>query len=140
MLRRSGVQCVIYIDDIFTCALTIEECQRNVRLIVETLQALGIVVHPDKSVFHPSQQIVFLGFSLDSRIMAVTVALSKMQGLIEACTDLLHVCKAEVVGKLVATCPGVLMGPLYFRQLENEKIAALKSAGRGPFRGQNDVI
>ena len=50
-----------------------------------------------------------------------------------------HVCKdlltrtqptirevAVVTGKFVASCPGVAMGPLFYRQLENGKTAALE--------------
>ena len=31
-----------------------------------------------------------------------------------------------MIGKLVASFPGVMYGPLYYRQLEKEKILALK--------------
>ena len=33
---------------------------------------------------------------------------------------------AVVTGKTVASCPSVPMGPLFFRQLENEKTTFLK--------------
>ena len=33
---------------------------------------------------------------------------------------------AEVIGKMVASFPGVQLGPLYYRQLENDKIKALR--------------
>ena len=33
---------------------------------------------------------------------------------------------AEVIGKMVASFPGAQLGPLYYRQLENDKIQALR--------------
>ena len=33
---------------------------------------------------------------------------------------------SEVIGLMVAGFPGVMYGPLYYRQLEVEKVAALK--------------
>ena len=37
-----------------------------------------------------------------------------------------HQGRAVVIGKLVASCPGVAMVPLFYRQLKKEKTAALK--------------
>ena len=33
---------------------------------------------------------------------------------------------AEVIGKMVGNFPGVQLGPLYYRQLESDKIEALR--------------
>ncbi|XP_064638339.1 uncharacterized protein LOC135494352 [Lineus longissimus] len=64
--------------------------------------------------------------------MVVKVAANKRLGIKDACNELLQLTNprirfvAEVTGKLVAACPGVQMGQLYYRQLENEKISALR--------------
>ena len=64
--------------------------------------------------------------------MTITLSPVKDANIKQDCKNLL--CKnhptirkvAVVIGKLVASCPGVHMGALFFRQLENEKMASLK--------------
>ncbi|KAL9965154.1 hypothetical protein ACROYT_G028915 [Oculina patagonica] len=64
--------------------------------------------------------------------MTVTVSHAKAENIKHVCKDLLTKTQptirkvAVVIGKLVASFPGVAMGPLFYRQLENEKTAALK--------------
>lgn len=66
--------------------------------------------------------------------MTITFTLShaKAENIKHVCKDLLTrtqptIREVEVViAKLVASCPGVAMGPLFYRKLENDKMAALK--------------
>jgi hypothetical protein len=88
--------------------------------------------HTDKSVFIPTQELDYLGFTLISKTMRVTVTPGKKLKLIETCKELLtkeyptirEV--ARVIGLLISNFPGVAMGPLYYRLSEADKIAALK--------------
>ena len=65
--------------------------------------------------------------------MIVSLTTTKAQKLKKACQKLLSQSHptiravSEVIGILVASFPGVEMGPLYYRHLENDKIAALKA-------------
>ena len=45
---------------------TYKECVHNVIDSVTRIDSLGLVAHPEKSVFNPSQQLEFLGFILNS--------------------------------------------------------------------------
>ena len=64
--------------------------------------------------------------------MTVTFSHAKAENIKHVCKVILTTTQptirevAVVIGKLVASCPGVAMGPLFYRQLENEKTAALK--------------
>ncbi|CAH3132147.1 unnamed protein product [Pocillopora meandrina] len=64
--------------------------------------------------------------------MTVTLSHTKVENITQVCKDLLTRTQptirevAVVIGKLVASCPGVAMVPLFSRQLKKEKTAALK--------------
>ena len=83
-----------------------------------------------KPVFIPSQSITFLGFVLNSAQMTVSLTPSKAMKV--KSIELLHnqsptiPTVSEMIGLMVASFPGVMYGPLYYRQLEIEKVAALK--------------
>ena len=53
-----------YIDDKYLQGQTYKECVHNVIDSVTRIDSLGLVAHPEKSVFNPSQQLEFLGFIL----------------------------------------------------------------------------
>lgn len=131
-MRNFGFLSVSYIDDFLLLGEGREDCEANVRCTVNTLRRVGFVIHPEKSVLHPTKRIKFLGFILDSDSMTVSLPQEKANIIIEMCGKLINTPKpiirdvAKAIGNLVAALPAVKMGPLYFRQIENEKAAALK--------------
>ena len=66
-LRLGGHIIAIYIDDLINIGLTFDECVKNVITSIKALNLLGFVVHPDKSIFLPVQEITFLGFNINSK-------------------------------------------------------------------------
>ena len=131
-LRKMGHLNSIYIDDSFLVGQTHSECLDNV--IDTTILSLkaGFIVHPEKSVFKPTQIIEFLGFILNSILMITSLTSDKALHLKQLCIELLNSDRpnirqvAKVVGKMVAAFPGVEFGPLYYRKLDNDKSTALK--------------
>ena len=79
VLRKKGVNVADYIDDLITMSKSQFRCYDNIAIIIKTLDELGFVIHPDKSVFTPSQEIEYLGFVIDSRDMTVTLTQAKKQ-------------------------------------------------------------
>lgn len=61
-----------YIDDLYLQGKTYDACVLNVINTVIQIDTLALVTHPDKSVFNPTQQLVILGFVLNSVNMTVT--------------------------------------------------------------------
>ena len=55
-----------YIDDLYLQGKNYDACVHNVIEPVIQIDTLGLVTHPDKSVFNPTQQLVILGFVLNS--------------------------------------------------------------------------
>ena len=123
-----------YIDDSYLQGDHYEECKQNVTVTSSLFTNLGLWVPEEKSVFTPSQTIEFLGFVLNSVHMTVGLTANKKEKLQQSCLSLLSQSQptiravSVVIGILVASFPGVEMGPLYYRQLENDKIAALKES------------
>ena len=124
-----------YIDDMYLQGQTYKECVHNVIDSLTRIDSLGLVVHPEKSVFKPSHQLEFLGFILNSLSMTIRLTPEKASGLQKACQVLLTNPSltirdlATVVGKIVSSFHGVKNGPLFYRFLERDKIQALQANG-----------
>ena len=99
---------------------------------------MGFIVHEDKSVFVPSKKLQFLGFLIDTEKMIVTLTQEKKDRLVEECQKLISKKQAtirevtRVLGLIVSSFSGVDYGQLFYREIEVEKIQALKFA-RGNF-------
>ena len=118
-LRKQGFQSVGYIDDSYLQGTTKRECSNNVTAITSLFDNLGLCIHPEKSILEPSHVLEFLGFVLNSEAMTVTLSPVKAANIRQDCKNLLAKNQptirevAAVIGKLVASCPGVHMGPLF---------------------------
>ena len=95
--------------------------------------SLGLTVHPEKSVFVPVQQIVFLGFILCTVTMTIRPTPEKCQKNIELGQQILARKRVtirtfvQLIGKMVSLEQGVEYAPLYYRPLEKVKEEQLKS-------------
>ena len=133
-LSSQGHLSVGYIDDSYLQGNTIQNCQNNIQKTVNLFTSLGFLVHPEKSVLVPTQKLTFLGFILDSEHMIISLTPERARAIKEAAKRQLAKPNstirelAEVIGKLVAAFQGCLYGPLHYRQLERDKISALKKS------------
>ena len=111
-LRSMGHLNSGYIDDSYLQGDTSAECHKNVTDTITLFTKLGFHIHPEKSVFIPSQKLTFLGFVLDSKAMTVTLTEEKVQQILSVCASLLNTQMpairqiAEVIGILVSNFPG----------------------------------
>ena len=143
-LRKKGLVNSPYIDDCLLLGDTLEDCINNVIETVKLSNDSGFLIHPEKSMLEPSQVIEYLGFILDSRNMTVSVNDRQARKIWEACDKLANqtTCTilqlAKVVGLLVASLPGVQMGKLFYRKLDNIKTKELKM-NKGIFKAKMTV-
>lgn len=127
-----------YIDDSYLQADTYELCVQNIIDFVTLLNNLGFTIHPVKSVLTPTQELVFLGFIINSRTMRVSLTPKKFCKVKTTCQNLLEQATpsirevARVLGLLTSSFPGVMFGPLHYRWLEMDKTEALR-ANKGKF-------
>lgn len=137
-LRVIGIPICGYIDDFFTKDKSYEKCYDNVIEITKEFQSLGFVIHPEKSIFKPSQVMTFLGFVINSRKMLVTLTEQKEKNLRNLVSKLLNMKSpsirfvAKVVGTLVSSFPAIKFAPLHYRYIEKVKSEAL-TANKGNF-------
>ena len=132
VLRQLGHLSSPYIDDSYLQGEDYDRCLENIIDTVRLLYTLGFIVHPEKSVLIPTQRLIFLGFILDSILMHIYMTPEKVNKVIDMCSKLLKNTSptirevSQVLGYLISTFPGVVLGPLYFRHLEAVKSQALK--------------
>jgi hypothetical protein len=120
-----------YIDDFILIGDDYDECADNVLVntAVRLLDNLGFVPHPKKTVFIPTQILVFLGFLLNSITMTVSLTPDKAKKLKAAVNHLflrqrpcIHEV-AQVVGQsLYLVFLGSCMGPYFSASLSMKNL------------------
>lgn len=137
-LRKAGHTVIGYLDDTIIIGETKEKLKESVSATTKILSELGFLIHTKKSVLIPTRELTFLGFILNTESMIVKLPQTKAQEVKDICRELMGTylpsirMVARVIGKVIATFPAVEYGPLYYRSMERDKIAALRQ-NRGHF-------
>ena len=145
LLRREGIHCFNYIDDCFVIADTEEKCQDSVNRLEYLLKKLGFIIHEDKSQRVPTQEIIFLGYILNSQEMTVRPTPGKKEKLIEMINQLrgrkwFPIREiARIVGLIVDLTKAVNYGLAHYKQIEIDKIIGLTKAGPAQFDGSMHI-
>lgn len=132
-LRKLGHSNVAYIDDSLLQSDTYNQCLVNIKDTMNLIDAVGLTVHPEKSVITPSHCIEFVGFILNSIDMTVKLAPRKVENMKKLASEILEATAisirkfAELIGKMIAAEPGVKYAALHYKTLEIDKDRALKS-------------
>ena len=95
-LRQMGHTNSGYTDDSILIAETVEQCDNNIKDTVHVMEAVGFLIHQNKSVLVPTQDIGFLGNRINSKDMIVYLPDDKKQRIILACSELSRVSVAEI--------------------------------------------
>ena len=131
-LHKQGHISSGHLDDFYMQGQNYELCVHNVIDTIILFTKLGLITHPDKSTFIPSQEITILGFLLNSKTMTVRLTIEKAKQLKQDCMKLKQTNSppirevARIIGEIVSSFPGTSHGPLYYRDLEQDKSLALK--------------
>ena len=131
-IRSLGHTCMGHIDDSLLVGYDYSACQNNIVDTVDIFCSLGFIIHPEKSILEPTQEIEFLGFLLNSVSMTIRLPPAKASYVKKSCVDLQRQAQltirelAHVIGLLVSSLPGVQFGELHYRQLEINKTVALQ--------------
>ena len=95
----------------------------NVYATVFLLRALGLTLHPEKSIIIPIQIIDFFGFIINSTDMTISLSEQKFSAIKAKTLDVLDSKKltigdlASVIGSLMAAFPAVKYGRVHYRHL-----------------------
>lgn len=127
------MRCSLYIDDMIIMDFSKAELLKKVTIAHDLFTSLGFEINRDKSNLMPLQQSRHLGFLIDSTSLCLSVPHTKIDVIIEKCI-LLRNCSdhikirnvASIIGTLIACCPGSTYGRLFYRNLERNKLIALR--------------
>ena len=118
--RKEGIKIVLYLDDGLLISDTEKQAVKNVINIRKDLKDAGLIVNEDKSNWLPSQELIWLGFIINSKNNSISVPCSKISN-IKAEIKHLTLKKtlsarqlARVIGKITALHP-VLGGIVYLK-------------------------
>ena len=90
------------------------------------------VINLKKSQIVPTQRVRILDFVIDSVKMIVTLTEEKKQKLKTLLLNLLRINKptirylAKVIGIIISCMLAAILGPLFYRYLENDKVTSLR--------------
>ena len=129
-----------YLDDFFLVGDTFEECIDAVIDTCDLLIKSGLSIQPDKSQFIPVQKIEYLGFTLDSTSMTVSLTDIKQQNIKTLIDKTLQGKKlkirqtAKILGIFEASLPAIKFERLNMFYLQRCKNEALKQ-NKGNYEG-----
>ena len=133
LLRKLGIRCILYLDDMLIMAQSKRALLGHLATAINPLVSLGFIINLDKSVIKPTRLIEFLGFLLNSILMSISLPNRKVhqiQQLAKKQTSQITTRSlAQLLRLMVAAHPAILPAPLYYRQLEKQKIQQVQSQG-----------
>jgi hypothetical protein len=133
-LRKRGVRLVIYLDDILIIGSSVEETRQFTEMTMSLLESLGFIINKEKSIFTPTQIITFLGFTINSITMQLTLPQDKVRSVRSHCHQMLSRPKvslrsiAQILGLLESYRPAIWRAPLHMRRLQAQLTLGLQSS------------
>ena len=79
-----------YIDDFYVQGHTYQKCIENVVTTVKIFDNVGVTPHPQKSVLIPAQEIVLLGFVINSLSMTIKLTVEKKKKIKISITQVIN--------------------------------------------------
>ena len=131
-LREMGIPICGFIDDFLLAKNNFIDCMKSTLTAAQMFTIIGSFVHPEKSQLTPSQRITYLGFVIDTSKMTISLTEKRIKALKRHLHILLNLKEpsiryvAKVIGHIISALPASKFGALYYRNLEKEKIQALK--------------
>ena len=135
ILRKLGIRLILYLDDMLIMSRTQAEAAANLSTVMTLLIGLGFIINLKKSVLTPTQQLEFLGFTVNSQKMTISLPSDKLYTLKKLSEKIKNRGRTTVqelsrlLGMMVAAHPAILPAPLYYRHLEATKIRTLQMEG-----------
>ena len=136
LVRELGMRVIFYIDDILLMAESNEKLQDQSAGLIYLLQCLGFTINQEKTVVELRQSLVFLGFTVDTTEMELSLPLDKIKKIRAEARKLMGAelvsarSLSRLLGKMNATTEVIPPAPLFFRHLQMDLAAALRSAAQ----------
>ena len=88
-LHRMNIKMIIYLHDMLICH-SLEEIFMSRDTVIFLLQNLGFIINWKKSVLTPVQEIEFLGLTMNSVTLKLSLSKTKVQKVVSECQNLLN--------------------------------------------------
>ncbi len=101
-----------------------EEATLFTTMAIELLESLGFTLNQEKSILTPTQTIEFLGFTVNSNTMTISLPNEQITKLQKLCRQIMSASKpklrsiAQLLGLLESYRPAIWKAPLHFRFLQ----------------------
>lgn len=131
-IRKFGISSFFYIDDSLLQDQSFDRCLENTVVLRNLLSSLGFRINEEKSVFIPTQRIIFLGYIIDSVEFKVFLPEEKIDKIKEKSSKILHASESSIreisvlIGLYMSSRCAILLAPLFCRYLDMEKCRALQ--------------
>ena len=132
--RFLGFRVIIFIDDLILIVSSYDECLQQLDVLKQTLCELGFTVNVEKSQLVPVNEILYLGFIINSIAMRLQLPAVKLEKIVSACRALLAKHQpsvrdvAKITGLLVSALPAVNYLEMHYRSLELCKTQTLSGS------------
>ncbi|VDI13331.1 Hypothetical predicted protein [Mytilus galloprovincialis] len=132
LLRRLGVRLIVYLDDILIMNQSNQKILSDLSTVLSILRGLGFLINTNKSVMEPSQTMEFLGYTVNSKLLTLSLPKEKVEKIKNSSKLMLEHKKvsardlAQLIGQLTATkssCPSRSSALSQFTNIENKSPA-----------------
>ena len=129
-----GFRVIIFIDDFILIASSYDECLQQLEVLKKTLRELGFTVNVEKSQLVPVNEILYLGFIINSIAMRLQLPSVNLEKIVSPCKALLAKHQpsvrdvAKVTGLLVSAIPAVNYLEMHYCSLELCKTQTLSGS------------
>lgn len=89
-LRSKGIRIMIFLDDLLVMAQSREDLIQHRSLILDFLKNLGFLVNYPKSVLVPTQEIIFLGFCVNTVTLRLLLPREKVSQAVREAQNLIQ--------------------------------------------------
>lgn len=140
-LRKMGVRLVVYLDDILIMNQSKQGVLTDCKCAINVLESLGFDVNYENSVLVPSSVMEYLGFTVNTIDMTLSLPKQKIQKIKELSRQVIqsnHVSirfLSELIGNLTASIQAIFPASLHYRHLQSEKNMVLRQGG-----GYNTIV
>ena len=131
-----GIRLIVHIDNILILSESREDAIEHTSAVTYLLECLGYVINREKLITIPTQEIEFLGITVDSTHLELRLPLSKMKKIRAEAWKLgksqtaLTQALARLLGKMNATSSVIPPAPLFSRHLQMSLTQALYSSNQ----------
>ena len=135
LLRRNGIRLLIYLDDFLIVNSSQDGLISDIRTVTHILESLGFIINVKKSILEPTHSLEFLGLTLDSVNLTLSVPrdkialISKKAKILSATNSVSVRDLAKFLGLTNSICRALLPGKLFCRALQFDMNENLNTTG-----------